>query len=37
MNAPESLPRWSRAGSSRVPFWAYTDPQLYREELEKIF
>ena len=25
------------AGSSRVPFWAYTDPQLYQRELEKIF
>jgi salicylate 5-hydroxylase large subunit len=37
MNAPESLSRWSRAGSSRVPFWAYTDPQTYQRELEKIF
>jgi salicylate 5-hydroxylase large subunit len=37
MNAPESLSRWRQAGSSRVPFWAYTDPQLYARELEKIF
>ncbi|MDB5953628.1 aromatic ring-hydroxylating dioxygenase subunit alpha [Ramlibacter sp.] len=37
MNAPESLARWSGAASSRVPFWAYTDAQLYRQELEKIF
>jgi len=37
MNAPEPLSRWSRAGSSRVPFWAYTDRQLYQQELEKIF
>ncbi|NML46378.1 Rieske 2Fe-2S domain-containing protein [Ramlibacter sp. G-1-2-2] len=37
MNAPESFSRWSGAGSSRVPFWAYTDPQLYSQELQKIF
>lgn len=29
--------RWSQAGSSRVPFWAYTDAQLYQRELDKIF
>lgn len=37
MNAPETLSRWTAAGSSRIPFWAYTDPGLYRDELEKIF
>ncbi len=37
MNAPETLSRWAQPGSSRVPFWAYTDPQLYQRELEKIF
>jgi len=37
MNAPETLSRWTGTGSSRVPFWAYTDPQLYARELEKIF
>jgi salicylate 5-hydroxylase large subunit len=37
MNAPQALSRWSRPESSRVPFWAYTDAQLYRRELEKIF
>jgi salicylate 5-hydroxylase large subunit len=41
MNAaipPDSiLSRWSEPGSSRVPFWAYTDAQLYQRELEKIF
>ncbi len=31
------LPRWREAGSSRVPFWAYTDAQLFERELEKIF
>ena len=37
MNAPEPLSRWRTPGSSRVPFWAYTDPQLYRRELDRIF
>ncbi len=37
MNAPTTLSRWSQPGSSRVPFWAYTDEQLYQRELEKIF
>ena len=29
--------RWQQPGSSRIPFWAYTDAQLYAQELEKIF
>ena len=37
MNAPQALARWSGPGSSRVPFWAYTDPQLYQRELDRIF
>ena len=37
MNAPHALARWNSPGSSRVPFWAYTDAQLYRRELERIF
>ncbi|MBI5276112.1 MAG: Rieske 2Fe-2S domain-containing protein [Burkholderiales bacterium] len=37
MNAPETLSRWPGTGSSRVPFWAYTDQQLYRRELDRIF
>jgi len=32
-----SLPRWAHAGSSRVPFWVYTDAQLYQRELDTIF
>lgn len=39
MNAPPlsstELSRWTQPGSSRVPFWAYTDAQLYQRELEK--
>ena len=31
------LSRWEQPGSSRVPFWVYTDAQLYQRELDKIF
>ncbi len=40
MNAPDSIARplaWPETGSSRVPYPAYTDPALYREELERFF
>jgi len=37
MNAPQTPSRWGEPGSSRVPFWAYTDAQLYQRELEKVF
>lgn len=37
MNAPQSLARWRQPTSSRVPFWAYTDTDIYRRELERIF
>ena len=41
MNAPEpsslELSRWQHSGSSRIPFWVYTDAQIYQRELEKIF
>jgi salicylate 5-hydroxylase large subunit len=37
MNAPHALSRWTEPGSSRVPFWAYTDADLYRRELDRIF
>ena len=30
-------PRWSQSGSSRIPFWVYTDAQLYQKELQSIF
>jgi salicylate 5-hydroxylase large subunit len=28
---------WPTADSSRIPYWVYTDPELYREELARIF
>ena len=41
MNAPppSSLPQpqWQGTGTSRIPFWAYTDAQLYRRELDTLF
>ena len=30
-------PVWEGDGSSRIPFWAYTDEALYRKELERFF
>jgi salicylate 5-hydroxylase large subunit len=30
-----SLPAWPAA--HRIPFWAYTDPQVYQRELERFF
>jgi salicylate 5-hydroxylase large subunit len=35
--ASEALPHWDDAGSSRIPFWAYTDPAVYRREMERMF
>ena len=30
-------PVWEGDGSSRIPFWAYTDETLYKRELERFF
>jgi salicylate 5-hydroxylase large subunit len=30
-------PVWDQQGSSRIPFWAYTDTELYKRELERFF
>ena len=34
MNA---MPEWGDAPTSRVPGWVYTDPEVYRQELERFF
>ncbi|MFC3051874.1 aromatic ring-hydroxylating dioxygenase subunit alpha [Kordiimonas pumila] len=28
---------WPSKGSSKIPFWVYSDPDIYAQELEKIF
>jgi salicylate 5-hydroxylase large subunit len=33
---PES-PTWPEEGNSRVPFWAYTQENLYKKELDRLF
>ncbi|SFB38298.1 salicylate 5-hydroxylase large subunit [Collimonas sp. OK607] len=30
-------PAWEEKGSSRIPFWAYTDESIYKKELERFF
>ena len=40
MNAPDTVVApvdWPEIGPSRVPYPVYTDPALYREELERFF
>ena len=40
MNAPDTVAPpfdWPEIGPSRVPYPVYTDPALYREELERFF
>jgi salicylate 5-hydroxylase large subunit len=32
-----ALRTWPAAGTSRVPFWVYSDPEVYRVEQERIF
>ena len=29
--------QWSESGSSRIPFWAYTDKDIYKKELDRLF
>ena len=29
--------RWPQEGISRVPYWLYTDPEIYKREQERIF
>jgi salicylate 5-hydroxylase large subunit len=36
--APTTLDRhWPAEGVTRVPFWAYSDPQVYEQEMTRIF
>ena len=28
---------WPEGGATRVPFWAYSDPEVYQREIERIF
>ena len=40
MNAPQPIffdRKWQQPGSSRVPYWVYSDPELYKREQERIF
>ncbi|OWT62165.1 aromatic ring-hydroxylating dioxygenase subunit alpha [Candidimonas nitroreducens] len=37
LDGPCTEHRWSGEGTSRTPFWAYTDDNLYRRELERFF
>ena len=30
-------PAWEGQGTSRIPFWAYTDPEIYKRELDRLF
>jgi salicylate 5-hydroxylase large subunit len=33
----DTLPDWGEVPTSRVPGWVYTDPDVYRQELERFF
>lgn len=42
MNDPRPLPfaperTWKREGTARLPFWLYTDEEIYQRELERLF
>lgn len=32
-----AIQHWAGDGSSRIPYWAYTDPAIYRRELDRFF
>ena len=34
---PLSERRWPEGGTTRVPFWAYSDPEVYQREIDRIF
>ncbi len=37
LNGDELKRAWPAEGDSRVPYWIYTDPDIYRREIERIF
>lgn len=37
MEAETTVREWPKEGVTRVPYWIYTDPQLYRRELDRFF
>jgi salicylate 5-hydroxylase large subunit len=36
-NAIGARPDWPKEGVARIPYWIYTDPELYAREQERIF
>src|SRR4051812_49547716 len=32
-----AMRRWPAEGLTRVPYWVYSDPQLYAQEQERVF
>lgn len=36
-DAPLATRRWPAEGFTRIPYWVYTDPELYARELETFF
>jgi len=34
---PEAARQWPEGAASRVPYWVYSDPEIYARELERIF
>jgi salicylate 5-hydroxylase large subunit len=38
MNAPLHFrPQWNKDQTARVPYWLYTDPTIYQQELQSLF
>ena len=35
--SPSPLRKWTDGSSSRVPYWVYSDPEIYQRELRRIF
>jgi len=37
MNVNEAVRQWPAEGLTRVPYWVYSDREIYRAEQERIF